>query len=268
MANPRLRSPSSSTNATDAADKPPASTSATATATAPAPAPVVAVSLLQPRVAVALGIPKRWHHTLSACRLLSIVPPILWGLRYALRFLLADLLRLSERDHGHDVSLSSLRLTETALAVIWCYASAYLAFFFTDCLMSRWLINYTPQATVVRLFTISCAFAYLTSWIVYLAGGSQDPGLLLPAWIGIATILTLCYHFTQRKIKIRKETFASISVFSIASFISMVALLLHSHSTRAGYQNVPIVALTKRACHIGAYIIFRIVGLTGDLDGL
>lgn len=149
-----------------------------------------------------------------------------------------------------------------------CYASAYLAFFFTDCLMSRWLINYTPQATVVRLFTISCAFAYLTSWIVYLAGGSQDPGLLLPAWIGIATILTLCYHFTQRKIKIRKETFASISVFSIASFISMVALLLHSHTTRAGYQNVPIVGITKRACQIGAYIIFRIVGLTGDLDGL
>lgn len=105
MANPRLRTPSSSTHATDPTDIP--------------PVPVVAVSLLQPRVAVALGVPKRWHHTLSACRLLSIVPPILWGLRYALRFLLADLLRLSEQDHGHNVSLSSLRLTETALAVIW-----------------------------------------------------------------------------------------------------------------------------------------------------
>ncbi|KAI1101647.1 N-glycosylation protein-domain-containing protein [Jackrogersella minutella] len=231
--------------------------------------PVVAVSLLQPRVAVALGVPKRWHHTLSACRLLSIVPPILWGIRFTLRFLLADLLRLSDqRDHGRDTSAFSLRLTENALAVIWCCASAYLAFFFTDCLMSRWLINYTPQATVVRLFTISCSFAYLTSWIVYLTGGSQDPGLLLPAWIGIATILTTCYHFTQRKIKIRKETFASISVFSIASFLSMVALLLHSHSTRVGYPNVPLVALTKQAFQIACRILFRVLGVTGELNRL
>lgn len=134
--------------------------------------------------------------------------------------------------------------------------------------MSRWLINYTPQATVVRLFTTSCAFAYLTSWIVYLAGGSQDPGLLLPAWIGIATILTTCYHFTQRKIKIRKETFASISVFSIASFISMVALLLHSHSTRVAYQDVPLVALAKRTGQIAGHIFFHVLGLPRDVDGL
>ncbi|KAI0886084.1 N-glycosylation protein-domain-containing protein [Annulohypoxylon maeteangense] len=232
-------------------------------------APVVAVSLLQPRVAVALGVPKRWHHTLSACRLLSIVPPIFWGIRFTLRFLLADLLRLSDhRDYGRDTTVFTLRLTETALAIIWCCASAYLAFFFADCLMSRWLINYTPQATVVRLLTISCAFAYLTSWVVYLTGGSQDPGLLLPAWVGIATILTTCYHFTQRKIKIRKETFASISVFSIASFISMVALLFHSHWTRIGYQNVPLVALTKRVCQIACQLLFRVLGVTRDVDNL
>ncbi|KAI2604938.1 N-glycosylation protein-domain-containing protein [Hypoxylon fragiforme] len=232
-------------------------------------APVVAVPLLQPRVAVALGVPKRWHHTLSACRLLSIAPPICWGLRFALRFLVADLLRLSTQGrHGRDISPYTLRLTETGLAIIWCCASAYLAFFFTDCLMSRWLINYTPQATVVRLFTISCAFAYLTSWTVYLTAGSQDPGLLLPAWIGIATILTTCYHFTQRKIKIRKETFASVSVFSIASFLSMVALLLHSHSTRVGYQNIPLVAVVKWACKVAGHIVVRILGVTMDLDGL
>ncbi|OTA58620.1 hypothetical protein K449DRAFT_436561 [Hypoxylon sp. EC38] len=256
MAKPPLSSSSSPSNSNNnGTDKP--------------QAPIVTVSLLQPRVAVALGIPKRWHHTLSVCRLLSVVPPVLWGIRFALRFLLADFLRVSDlRDHGRDTTIFTLRLTETALAIIWCCASAYLAFFFTDCLMSRWLINYTPQATVVRLFTISCAFAYLTSWIVYLTGGSQDPGLLLPAWIGIATILTTCYHFTQRKIKIRKETFASISVFSIASFISMVALLLHSHSTRVGHQNVPLVALTKRVCQIAWRIVFSVLGVTRDIDGL
>ncbi|KAI6089375.1 N-glycosylation protein-domain-containing protein [Hypoxylon rubiginosum] len=258
MANPPLYSQSNGTDETPTAHNHHSQTHA----------PVVAVSLLQPRVAVALGIPKRWHHTLSACRLLSVVPPFCWGLRYALRFLVADLSRPSNRDNGRNTPASDLRLTETALAIIWCCASAYLAFFFTDCLMSRWLINYTPQATVVRLFTTSCAFAYLTSWIVYLVDGSKDPGLLLPAWIGIATILTTCYHFTQRKIKIRKETFASISVFSIASFISMVALLLHSHSTRVVYRDIPLVALAKRVGQIAGHVLFRVLGVTRDVDGL
>ncbi|KAI0008646.1 N-glycosylation protein-domain-containing protein [Xylariaceae sp. FL0662B] len=251
MANPSLSSSSSSNGHHDK----------------PTP-PVVSVSLLQPRVAVALGIPKRWHHTLSACRGLSIAPPICWGLRFALRFLLTDLIYLSYRETSRDVSASALRLIETALSIIWCCASAYLAFFFTDCLMSRWLINYTPQATVVRLFTISCAFAYITSWIVFLTGASEDPGLLLPAWICIATILTTCYHFTQRKIKIRKETFASISVFSIASYLSMLALMFYVHATRVGYSDIPLVAYAKRAFEITGRVAVRVLGVTGVAEGL
>lgn len=30
------------------------------------------------------------------------------------------------------------RVTEVFLAMLWCSASAYLSFFFTDCLMTRW----------------------------------------------------------------------------------------------------------------------------------
>ncbi|TGO77927.1 hypothetical protein BELL_0085g00050 [Botrytis elliptica] len=78
------------------------------------------------------------------------------------------------------------RVVEVFLAVL-CFSSAYLAFFFTDCLMSRWLLNYTPQATIVRLLTINLINAYTTSWILYLSGGSGDPRLLLPAWICIAS---------------------------------------------------------------------------------
>lgn len=87
-----------------------------------------------------------------------------------------------------------------------CFASGYLSFFFTDCLMSRWyvvhpntpaldtdkllyrLINYTPQATMVRLLTINACNAYITAGVLSLAGGFQDPRLLLPGWIGIATV--------------------------------------------------------------------------------
>ncbi|KAF2968634.1 hypothetical protein GQX73_g4874 [Xylaria multiplex] len=230
------------------------------------PAPAVAVSLLQPRVAVLLGLPQRWYRTLSICRLLCLVPCFWWGVRIALRFLVAQVLRSLNRDEPDEEA--SLRLTETLLAGLWCLASATLAFYFTDCLMSRWLINYTPQATVVRLLTISCVFAYLTSWIVYVTGGSKDPRLLLPAWICIATILTACYHFTQRKVPIRKETFASISVFSIASFISMIALLLDINTTRPFPDaHVPLISIAKTTAEIAGRIVVKILGVNKDGTG-
>lgn len=290
-------------------------------------------SLLQPRVAVALGVPKKWHFLLWLCRQSSTFPAIWWGLPSALRLLAMfhlivfggspttwqhifarvvaagvgktstsagggggggegdtmgcgigtdggammmgtpDFLVSSGATGSSSSSSSSsntassgsgsgtgnynpvgvpatgfsdlsfearLRLTETLLAIVWCGASAYLSFFFTDSLMSRWLVNYTPQATIVRLLTITTLNAYLTSQILYLTAGSQDPRLLLPAWVIISAVLTLLYHITQRKINIRKETSMSIRAFSVASFISMVALLAQVHSNRTDYPQIPL----------------------------
>ncbi|PHH64572.1 hypothetical protein CDD82_1754 [Ophiocordyceps australis] len=111
--------------------------------------------------------------------------------------------------------------------------------------MSRWLINYTPQATLVRLLSINAVNAYLTLSVLSLTGGFQDSRLLLSGWIGIATTLTVCYHITHQKINIRKETSTSINVFSIASYITMVTLLIHMHSTLADYPTMPIVARAR-----------------------
>jgi hypothetical protein len=71
-----------------------------------------------------------------------------------------------------------------------CGASGYLSFFFTDCLMSRWLLHYTPQATIVRLLTVDAINGYLTSWVLHLTGGFEDQRLILPAWIVISTVRT------------------------------------------------------------------------------
>jgi hypothetical protein len=50
------------------------------------------------------------------------------------------------------------------------------------------LINYTPQATVVRLLSINAVNAYLTLNVLSITGGFQDPRLLLPGWVSIATV--------------------------------------------------------------------------------
>lgn len=59
--------------------------------------------------------------------------------------------------------------------------------------------------------------------------------------------LTIIYHIMQRKINIRKETSASISIFSIASFISMVALLVQLQMARADFPSIPLIDLTRKA---------------------
>ncbi|KAB8290526.1 hypothetical protein EYC80_010951 [Monilinia laxa] len=210
-------------------------------------------SVLHPRVAVLLGVARVWHFPLLFCRLLSIAPAIWWGLRCALTFmreLLWDEMNVLEAKWTIE---KRIRVTEVFLAILWvwtnsspkCFSSAYLAFFFTDCLMSRWLLNYAPQATIVRLLTINLINAYTTSWILYLSGGSEDPRLLLPAWICIASTLTFLYHMTHPRLAIRKETSLSISVFSIASFISMVSLLSQLYLSRTDLPPLPLIVHLK-----------------------
>ncbi|CAK7263612.1 hypothetical protein SEPCBS57363_000654 [Sporothrix epigloea] len=236
---------------------------------------VVRPSLLQPRVAAVLGVSRRWHLPLFACRLLSMCPAIWWSLGIFIR-LITQLHALAVAQSGFGgpstvggvagrgltdmsgagagsfpaatgsgagLSLESrLKLTETGLAMIW--------------------------ATIVRLLAINALNGYLTSWVIYLMGSGGDSRLLLPAWVAIAAILTGLYHGTQRKINIRKETSISISVFSGASFISMVSLLAQLYWDRPEYVDVPVVALARRVCAETARVagnLFDIGNITMDL---
>ncbi|KAI1258902.1 N-glycosylation protein-domain-containing protein [Xylariaceae sp. FL1019] len=231
----------------------------------PDPQSAVTVSRLEPRIATLLQISKTYRYLIYICRLSSILPCLIWGLRHAAFFVASPIAR--RLWDGKELSSAArLRITLTLLAALWSSAAAYLAYFFTDRLVSRWLINYTPSATVVRILTIDCVFAYLTSWIVYLVGGTLEPLLLLSAWIGIATILTACYHYTQRKILIHKETSASIRVFSIASFISMVALLLHSSTSGSlTADHIPLVGVLRWTGKLILKLIIKMKDVRDDV---
>ncbi|CAP86077.1 Pc20g07480 [Penicillium rubens Wisconsin 54-1255] len=130
---------------------------------------------------------------------------------------------------------------------MWCCASAYLSYFFADCMMSRWLLNYTPPAVVIRLLTTNGLIAYITSWVLYLSGASSDPRLLLPAWISITT-----NHAT-----IKRETAASLLVVSVASFLSMSSLLMQLHLTRENEPEVPVFVITRKLWDWAVAIFLR-----------
>lgn len=55
----------------------------------------------------------------------------------------------------------------------------------------------------------------------------------------------MCYHTTHQKINIRKETSTSINVFSIASYISMITLLVRMMVYQHDYPTLPLVSKAR-----------------------
>ncbi|GJD03933.1 hypothetical protein ColKHC_12758 [Colletotrichum higginsianum] len=182
-------------------------------------------SLLEPRIAVVLNVPKPWRPWLFACRLLSIFPAIFWALQPALT-LLVQIIPVAVPGGKKAVDAAAASGVGVGVGV-------------------GGLINYTPQATIIRLLTINATNAFLTERILTFSGGFEDPRLLLPGWVTIATTLTIAYHITQRSINIQKETSTSINIFSIASFISMISLLAHLHYNGSDYPEKPFESLAR-----------------------
>lgn len=123
-------------------------------------------------------------------------------------------------------------------STVWCLVSCYLSFAFTDGLMLRWLFSYGPVATLVRLLVLNVFNYYIMTSILSLA--EQRSGLVLPAWITIALILTGAYcvqdwltsniAVIDRDHAQRKLNFLEVAVFCVvpvglASFFTMVMLL-------------------------------------------
>jgi len=171
-------------------------------------------NLHHPRVASVLGVARCYHVPLIICRGLSIWPSLIGLSRCAITFVATEGLGCAQ--------------VELMLAVIWCCSSAYLSYLFINNLMARWLIYYTPPATMVRLFSISAINAYLTSWALTIVGAGK-PRMLLPAWILIALVLAAIHRMTVRKINLSHQVASATSVLCFAGVCSTLALLLELH---------------------------------------
>ena len=176
--------------------------------------------------AVLPGPQRGWRFLLLICRGLSTAPAGWWGIRYAWTFL-RDLLLDGETLWVGGVPWTAEKrfmVTEVLLAILWvksdpstrvqqsiinrtcisvlprptCVTSLQTVscpagrFFNRLCSLvlrnTIRILKYTPGATIVRLLTTNVLIAYLTSWVLYLSGASEDPRMLLPAWVSICTV--------------------------------------------------------------------------------
>ncbi|KAK8151754.1 N-glycosylation protein-domain-containing protein [Phyllosticta citrichinensis] len=200
---------------------------------------------VHPQVAGLLGVKRRWHVPLLCSRALACAPAIYWFMGHSSAFLdlLLGEIRGQRMYEGADEG--TLVLTEVGLALLWCATSGYLSFYFLDCLMSRWLLNYAAPATLVRLWTVVAINFFTTSRWLRLSGAGDEPRLLLPAWIAIATTLTLLYLFTHRHVNIRRETRAALRAFWFSTSVSLFALLLHRHVARESWRQMPLFRIAS-----------------------
>ncbi|BFZ61912.1 hypothetical protein YB2330_002990 [Saitoella coloradoensis] len=151
-----------------------------------------------PRIALSLGIDPAYHIPLVAARSLSILPSVLGFLdalstAYTHQYLTTD-------PHGGTGNVwkefgdRECKTWELGAACMWCAVCGYLSFWFTDGLMLRWLIRYSPLATCIRLLSLSTINAALTYGIVWTEWGwMREPSGLLVAWIVEACVLTVAY---------------------------------------------------------------------------
>ncbi|KAF3084318.1 hypothetical protein TWF102_011964 [Orbilia oligospora] len=184
---------------------------------------------LHPRIAVALGVDRRYHKWLMLARAGSTLP-------CALGFVKCVYAGWEEWE-GRGLRVRSAvefstTMKEILLAAAWILGAGYQCFRFTDSLMTRWLVNYTPLATLVRLISITGIIAYFISGAHYCLGVKSDARMLLPAWIMIYCTIGIGFHIVRMRISEYREVSTSITVFTGLSFATMMILLQDSHEKR------------------------------------
>ncbi|OAA38737.1 hypothetical protein BBO_06984 [Beauveria brongniartii RCEF 3172] len=95
---------------------------------------------------------------------------------------------------------------------------------------------------------------------LYRGDGWSEPYALTETALATIWTLTVCYHISHQRINIRKETSTSVNVFSIASYLSMVALLAHLLAFQPDYPAMPVVVRARRFWNDALHYVAQVKG--------
>lgn len=113
--------------------------------------------------------------------------------------------------------------------------------------MSRWLLQYSPAAVLVRLASLSVILSFACNTIFAMSGASVNSGghldRALPLWMAITITVLIFYFQTQHDISVdedkddrrRRLTLRSkcVNAIALSSTASLCALLFVLHFEQA-----------------------------------
>lgn len=136
--------------------------------------------------------------------------------------------------------------------------------------MSRWLLQYSLAAVLVRLTSLSVILSFACNSIFalagasYYSGGHLDRGL--PLWIAISVAVLMLYFRTQHDISVDEEKddrkrrlvlrSKCVNAIALTSTASLCALLFVLHLEEAAGTSSPVDAW-KYALAIVGYTKYR-----------
>ena len=131
--------------------------------------------------------------------------------------------------------------------------------------MSRWLLQYSLAAVLVRLASLSVILSFACNSIFAVAGASYYSGghldRALPLWVAISVAVLVLYFRTQHDISVdedkddRKRRLVlrskCVNAVALSSTASLCALLFVVHLERAAGNSSPIDARRHTLAIVG-----------------
>lgn len=151
-----------------------------------------------------------------------------------------------------------------------------MAHLFTSSLMSRWLLQYSPAAVLVRLCSLSIFMSYACLQL-FRASGALKPDFehlsrCLPIWVVICVCLLISYFATQQDISIdgdrddrRRRLVLRIKCLCAVAGVSLFSLLavlvvVHIGSRRVHSMGQDILIFTRAGLWWLTSVLDRTIG--------
>ncbi|OLL26230.1 N-glycosylation protein eos1 [Neolecta irregularis DAH-3] len=115
---------------------------------------------------------------------------------------------------------------------------------FANGMLDRWLVRYSPQATIIRLLSLTALNCVITNGITTTISSGYEE-FLLPSWIGISCVLTVAYTIQdyitsnvfrepdrKRQLNLKEVAVFGVVPVGFAGFLSLLLALWKIHQLR------------------------------------